>query len=154
MGRLLFVHEAMCSDKPDSKFTSPFTTGGELAWMYLTLNKHSAQHSANIRRCGTNRDVVANVQRKQGCVITPLNSGLCGHMVDSHALGLVASQICVTDRVQTHSSRLNIGLLVFSCQELSKRGKIYLKKKKDKKEILGPYFQTWSTHMCQTFKNL
>lgn len=64
---------------------------------------------------------------KTGLHYHTLNSGLCGHMVDSHALGLVASQICVTDRVQTHNSRLNIGLLVFSCQELSKRGKIYLK---------------------------
>lgn len=59
-----------------------------------------------------------------------LNSGHCGGMADSHALSLVASQICVTDRAHTHNSRLNIGLLVFSCQELSRHGRFYLLKKK------------------------
>lgn len=92
----------------------------------------ACSESVNIRRCGTNREVVAKSSEKAGLRYHTLNSGLCSHMAGSHALGLVASEICVTDRVQTHNSRLNIGLLFFLLSRTLKAWKVLPPKKRNK----------------------
>lgn len=68
-------------------------------------------------------------------------------MAGRHTAGLVASEICVTERVQTHNSQLNIVLWVLSCQELSKHGMFLFE---IKTILLFPNMAS----LCQTFQNL
>lgn len=72
MGQLLFGHEAMCSDKPDSKFTSPLTsTGGEplRTPSFGALSKRSARRGRARPRVG-NKQMSARKFREKGAALS------------------------------------------------------------------------------------